>query len=398
MSNKIHPMAGQAYKALPLDFNTVAGGGAGGFLGQVVNGSWAKLPTYYYDLFRTQAPVPAAEFNSKFGGVVNLFDIGTQDESRQTNATTGRTVNEIFCAVGASIVAVGEGEAFSVPGASYNRSNLPERLVDGEAPIVDACGNDLSSPTVGTPAVLQWGSPIWTAIEKMFLGYRFQMYTSRFLLVDELLMDIGMSPSPPEFIGSGDMRVAGMPGVRDTNDVMSAKGIDLVFVPPTPRAATVEEDSCTGAPLVPAMKGHPRIVGLSNRVYCFNHPICFFPGMTFQANFVQTEQTLIEQARNSLGPRFDSADALFTSPRSVTIPGGTLHMGLVLKGFALQPQAALDYLTSYLPRLSGSWSELYAGNPVLGNIIRNASAQNPGLLQGIPPEAMRLLASGGTPQ
>lgn len=362
----------------PVDFNQL------GRFGEAVDGSWAKLPTYYYDLQRTQAPLNPDSFDEQYGSTVALFADGSQSNARQTNAATGRTVTEMFCAVGASIVAVGEGEAFSVPGAVVP---LPANN-DTDIPAINSCVGSGAPEEDHDNAVFQFGSPIWTAIEKMFLGYRFIMQSSRFILVDELLMDIGMSPAPPEFIGSGDMLVSGMPAVRDANQVLIDSQQAIQFIPQN--VQTVEDDSlgCVGAPLVPAMKGHPRIVGMSKRVFCFNHPICFFPGMTFQASFVQTDATLIQQARNSLsvrndtpGPRYSNTIAGGGGLRGnvVTVPGGTLHMGLILKGFALQPKAALDYLTSYLPRLSGAWSDMYANNTHLGNLILTAARQGNGV-------------------
>jgi hypothetical protein len=375
----------QTFRSTPQEMNAVAN--LGEVLGQ--GGSpaigWAKIPTYYYDVSQYRFPMTAAEFTSTFGGTIPVFNNEQPQAGNQSNAATGSGVNAPFLALGVGIVAIGEGEAFSVPGAMISRPAASQAT-----PCFDGCigAGGMGADPAARNATLWWGGPTWRFIEKMFQAYRLRVAINRrFLVVDESLFDVGMTPTPPEFVGAGDSLIPAMPSIRQTNDVMSEKSISGVFIPQN-QAGTL----CVGSPTANVTYGHPRIIGLANRIYCFNKALPILPGMRFDTNFVRVENDLavggfLSSMQRDAVLSTESAttpDALLTEDLSdgcagysstFTIPGGTVSFGLVFKGFELQPDACVDYVARYMMPDSIEMRMLQ-GNAYLGSLISNAIKAN----------------------
>jgi hypothetical protein len=333
-----------------------------------------EIPTYYYDFLRTNLPMTDAEYEAAFAPTVSLFSERAADANRQTNTATGTSVNEPFVACGIGVLAMGEGEAFSVPGVSLvtPAGGFPAGTETPAVPTREYlgcfyCGSAsfTASPGTGQHAVLWWGAPTWRFIEKFFQAYRLQLAIARrFLLVDESLFDVGMSPVPPEFIGASESLYPTMPFIRAVNGVMQDKGILQAFLPPNVFVTTslTQNDSSLPAPIVPVTYGHPRICGLANRVYNFRQPIVFLPGMRFTIDFVQVvAESTFPELRNTVTANcltlaenltqfVDINDVPTSTGSTCTIPGGQISLGVVLKGLALQPQACAQYLTNFVPR------------------------------------------------
>lgn len=337
------------------------------------NGAWAKIPAYYNDVQQRALPLTQAEFDAAFGGSIPLFDSTGSTPGRQTNAETGDGVNEPFLAMGVGIVAIGEGKAFTLPGAlmDINRSGSPATI-----PQVDGCEGDEGGGESGDErsAALAWGYPTWNLITALFQRYRLQLAVNRrFLLVDEALNDVGMVPVPPEFVGASDSLVSAMPYVRQVNDVLASKTdfAGKVFLPQN-IAGTV----CVGAPTAAVTYGHPKIPGLSNRIFCFNQPIPILPGMRFDTKFIPVENDLAvggyldnmnrEVVLDPATPTFP--DAAYTTDTITntgltagifTVPGGSVSLGLVLKGYAMQPRCCVEYVTQYMTQGSAMQNMVY---------------------------------------
>lgn len=344
---------------------------------------WAKIPTYYYDFSRVELPLTAVEFNNEFGAKRSVFNLDTEpDCNRQTNASVGSTVNEPFIAFGVGVIAIGEGMAFTVSGASFTRPAAAQ--VTPDLPMVPngitAADGYEGVPNIGdtvagtTQAKFNWGAPGWYFIEKFFQAYRLEILLNhRFLLVDESLMDIGMAPVPPDFIGASSSQIASMPYIRATNDVMAAKAINQVFIP-----ANNFVDNQVAIAIPPSNSkvtyGHPRVIGLSDRIYSFRQPIVFVPGMRFEMMFrANEEDTCYRALQNAVTVSSVTPDAIYTdqvgttdlSATMTTIPGGTISLGLVLKGYALQPQACIDYLSGYVSENS-MYEKMYSMGDIGG--------------------------------
>jgi len=377
--------------ANPQDFGKL------GKIGALNSMSWAKINTYYYDFTRFDLPLTAAEFSTEFGNRRNVFDNQGDDPGcgRQTNAATGSGVNEAFIALGTGVIAIGEGEAFSTPGRSDVRPQaetttpLAEVLTNsGGTPLGDCyCGVvDLSNaPATSRHATLWWGAPTWRFIEKFFQAYRLQILINhRFQVVDESLFDVGMVPTPPEFVGASDSTVPTMPFIRAVNDTMAAKGINNAFVPGNYFLKSENESACLPPPRAGVTYGHPRIIGLGNRIYCFNQPLLFLPGMRFEVFFQNVEDASCYTAlQNSVVTNCTTPDALYTANTGAdivdgcgehcTIPGGSVSLGVVFKGFALWPQAVMEYMSNFL--VSGSvTSAMYSDSDYLMGVLAKSKS------------------------
>lgn len=369
MSKKI--VRQEKFNAEPSDFNRL------GNVGIAMDASWAKIPTYYYDVKQHSFPLTTAEFDAEFDGdQISIFDTDTPSDGRQTNATTAAGVNEPFLAMGVGIVAIGQGEAFTQP------VEVADRPAAGSCtPYAAGC---VSGDTTTRQGALWWGSSTWHFIEALFQAYRLQISVNRrFLVVDESLFDVGMVPTPPEFVGASSSLLPSMPFIRATNDILKSKSTGKVMLP-----QNIAGTSCVAAPTAAATFGHPRIIGLGNRMFCFQNPIPILPGMRFDTKFVGVEggSAFTKAMRrasvfNYETPETPDADltevvcntTLFSS--SFTIPGGVVSLGLVFKGYALQPQACLDYVANYT--LSGArMRDVIAGNSYLTGLLVNAKHQN----------------------
>ena len=362
----------------PRDFASV------GNVGALTSTSWAKIPTYYYDVSQVQLPLLDDEFNTRFGGTVPLFNEIQSTPGRQTNAETGSGVNEPFLALGVGVVAIGEGMAFTLPGAldTIDRSAGAACI-----PKVDGCAGDEGGTKRN--AALYWGGPGWNFINAFFQRFRLEMLVNkRFQIVDESLFDVGMVPTPAEFFGASDSLIPGMPYVRAVNDVLASKAINKTFLPQN-SAGTV----CVGAPTAGVTYGHPRITGLSNRIYCFNQPIPILPGMRFDVKFAPVEndiafleamrrETVLDPANPTRPDAAFESDTICNSAMTAsayTVAGGTLSLGLVFKGFALQSKACVEYVSDYIVSGSAMANMVYsASGPYLGQLLSQPGVRESG--------------------
>jgi hypothetical protein len=342
-----------------------------GQLDAVMNGKvpWVKIPTYYYDYRHLCLPLTTDECEAFFDdGEIPIFMTSTTP-NRFTNAAIGSGVNETFLALGAGVIAIGEGQSFTIHGAAVAKpsSSQTAPAITGLSLCENYCGAvDLSESEAGAShATFWWGGPTWRVIEKFFQSYRLVIRViRRFEIVNESLFDVGMTPTPPEFVGASDSFIPTMPFIRATNDIIQARDEDpdnVVFMPPnkilgqfSPTQTT--ESICLAPPIAPVTWGHPRIIGLANRMYCFGTPILFLPGMTFDVVFQQAAEVCHPDICEVATIQRQTPDSHFTTGvsgitncgESFTFPGGSIDLGVVFKGFALWPSAAVKYISSYI--------------------------------------------------
>lgn len=377
----------QLLRGAPRDFQKL------GSISALAGIDWAKIPTYYFDVSRFDFPLTDTEFNTRFGTTIPVFNVdGEPDPNRDSNAAVGSGVNEPFVALGTGVVAIGESEAFALHGASFVRGTAtiatPATLVSGASSNESYTGVvDLQqSAAGGRHAVLWWGAPTWRFIEKFFEAYRLQITMgNRFEIVNESLLDVGMTPTPAEFVGTSDSRIATTPFIRQVNDVLREKSASQLFVPANNFLITDNNENTTSHSLPPADSGvtygHPRIIGLANRFYCFDTPILFLPGMRFAVSFqrAQNEDSFGALRRTSTvnAATYDntltgSIAGLANGAEITTIPGGSVTLGIVFKGFALHPKAVIEYLTKHVVKNTMT-ACMYENVPYLGQMMKDSS-------------------------
>lgn len=330
---------------------------------------WARIPTYYYDFSTHSLPfVDETEFNTRFGPNIHVFQSDQPATNQQTNAAVGSGVNTIFLACAVGVVAIGEGESFAIHGATVPApaagATVAQPTVAGE---LDGCGEYCGvvrgvQPETSGKATLWWGGPTWRFIEKFFQAYRLQVKIQRrYLIVDESLLDVGMTPLPPEFIGASDSRIPTAPFIRQVNDTLREKEATFRFLSANSgleslAASCGSSDSCyLPPPLAGVTYGHPRIIGLANRIYPLCQPILFLPGMRFDVLFESVRGACESALRatsiaSALSPDLGYSGTALGSGTGETlnVPGGCISLGVVMKGIELQPQAAVQYFGEML--------------------------------------------------
>lgn len=350
------------FLGMPGDFSRI------GSLGEL-NMSWAKIPTYYYDVQQHHFPLTENAFSTSFDGTIKVFNEEAATPGHQTNAATGSGVNEAFLAYGVGVVAIGEGLAFTQTGALVPNT-------EGETPCFDGCPTDRTT----TPATLWWGGAVWDFIENFFQAYRLVVViNNRWLIVDESLFDVGMSPTPPEFVGASSSTVPAMPFIQETNEQPAMLAASKAFIPQNSASGS----TCVPPPTAGVTYGHPRIIGLANRLYCFNQPIPYLPGMRFDLSFIPVENdayfmdamrrdSVIDLTKSQ--PYSGFTENLDCPSSVINVPGGKVSIGLVLKGAALHPRVIPEYIDS-LPQGS-PWLKAIENNMFLAGIAQQMLASN----------------------
>lgn len=362
-------MATTNFLGTPADFSRL------GSAKTAIETGWARIPTYYYDVSQHTFPLTKAQFDQSFGATIKVFNLDQDSASpgRQTNAATGSGINEPFLALGVGVVAIGNGIGFSSTGELVDSDAIVGN--GGQVPAFNgavAFGADETARN----AALWYGASTWDFLENFFQAYRLQVLAARrWLLVDEALFDIGMTPTPPEFVGASNSNIPTMPFIREVNEVLARNGSGKQFLP-----QNVAGEGPVPAETAGVTYGSPRIVGLANRLYCFNQPILMLPGMTFDTKFVGVENDRVYKPSmfrdsvldlSAIGPSplvtDDTIDGNFGYSTTFTVPGGTLSLGLVFKGYSLHPSAVVDYVQNYLSPGSAQLS-MMAGNPYLAGL------------------------------
>jgi hypothetical protein len=352
----------------PLEFNRFYG-----TIGDSMKTPMAKLRAYYYFVEQLHFPLTPAEFTNKFAASIPLFvDNINPSPGRQTNATFAAGTNEPFVVLGVGVIAIGKGFGFSLPGRMVAAPEEAGTCV----PVVDGC------PGAGQrDAVLDYGGAHWRFIEAFFNAYRLQMAVwRRYLVLDESLFDVGMVGDSPEYVGAGQALINAAPYIRETNDVLADKGCDLRFLPEN-HAGT----ECLGAPTAKVMYGHNAIRGVGNRIFCLNQPICYLPGMRFDLQFTRVdndacflpdmERASVLSCGEPILPDANYADEFCNAsgfPGVYNVPGGCISLGVVLTGYALTPQAVLDYMLSCQP--GSVQSSMCSGNSYGSELLRKANS------------------------
>jgi len=351
---------------------------------------WAKIPTYYYDFTTHSLPFTQAEFEARFMSNIKVFANGEPVANQQTNAEVGSGVNTIFLACAVGIVAIGEGEAFSVHGAMVptgDDSAVP--IVPGMTEGCDEYCGAVRGNVINNKATLWWGGPTWRFIEKFFQAFRLSVLVQRrFEIVNESLLDIGMTPLPPEFVGASDSRIPTMPFIRAVNDVLASKEDPIIaerFVTANTGilagSCGSSDSCCLPPPLAGVTYGHPRIIGLANRIYPLCQPILFTPGMRFDVNFVRLGGACESALQNTSTINETTADGSFNDDAGVgadcgaitTVPGGCISLGVVMKGIELWPQAAVQFLNEYVVP-GGAMGQMYGSVRGLQGLLSQVGA------------------------
>lgn len=324
-----------------------------------------------FDVQNRTFPLTTAEFNDDNGANKNMFSLkeGLIAAGHSTNLSMGATVDAPTLICGVGILAVTEGFGLAVPGIMVDTPEVAE-----DTPCSDGCAN-----TGQDNAVFEWGQGGWNYVEKFFSLNRVQMYVCRhYQIFDEWARDLGLAAVTNEYIGAGHALKSIMPLVRDTNDVMTAKGIGKQFIPQNVVSDGASGSECIGAPTAEVLWGAQRTPGVANRIFPLSFPLLIVPGMPLQINFAQTEgdecsldamrrDSVLDETAGAVKPSaaFNAALACDVGNADVwTVHGGCISLGLVLASYDVSPVFCLQYLDQ-MAQMAG------LGNPALDGIYRN---------------------------
>jgi hypothetical protein len=226
---------------------------------------------------------------------------------------------------------------------------------------------------------------------------RFVLRVGRCEIVNESLSELGIIYSSPVFQGASSSRIGTMTYIRETNDVMNAKELDYKFVPPNSCVSSLPSTEVgvvmmvSPAPNAAVTFGHPDVRNLANRIYCLPQPLLITPFTRVDLEFqtVDNDCCLLPAARRAamlrLETPYESAPVAVENgltTQVMSVPGGCLTIGIVLKGYVCTPHAVADYLINYLT-CGSSYEQLYADNPYVGGIIQKFGLQDHSNLKGL---------------
>lgn len=362
------------------------------------------LTVNLFDVQNRTMPLTPAEFDADFQPVKKMFSLDDGSvQGRSTNLSLGATVDAPTLICGIGILAVTEGFGLAVPGVMVD---TPEALAD--TPCNTGCAG-----TGQENAVFEWGQGGWNGIEKFFTGHRVQMYVCRhYQLFDEWARDLGLAAVTNEFIGAGHALKSVMPLIRDTNDVMTAKGITKQFIPQNVVSDGASGSECIGSPTAEVLWGAQRTPGVANRIFPLSFPLLVIPGMPLQINFTQTDgddcsleamrrDMTLDQTAGATKPSaaFNDALACGVGNSSVwTVNGGCYSLGLVLASYDVSPVFCLQYLDQMAQQANATIDGIYRNSNVasyLGGLMANPTVRAQ-QLAGVPDDELeRMMKSAG---
>lgn len=335
-------------------------------------------------------PLTKAEFDGFFRPQINLFagDDVARASGVSRNTTTTNAVDMPFLvrciAVYIAVEPLGftaAGGAFAPPAAG---TDVP--AFDGILRITagSGVGQQAVAPAYATQdlAWLEWGLPTWKAAHAFMQAYRLTMRLgNRLELFNELCADVGNLDSHSEWEGFSNSLSELPQYVESVNEraITNAKGV--IFLPPTAQAVAslpgVNNPVVIGVPtpLIPASWGGPKMEGL----FCGCYPvrgILLVPGMPINLLFVRDESDVlyydkletalvdsanIKYAANYTDNVVTGGGAIVAKGTFQEFKGGTMRVGVVMRGFELTPRAAIQWYGTY----GGSFGQLYNISTVL---------------------------------
>lgn len=359
-------------------------------LSDIAKMGWAQMPTYLSARACKSLPLTTAEFDGLFSGDIQLFSNQPTDSDKtfSPNVATGQTVNSFFFAVGLGVIAVSDSLGFAVQGASVPLDALN---TEGKAVCFEGCveGNEAGISN----AVLDWGHPAWDAIAHFFQGYTLQMTLGgRMIIADEPISEIGMISEAAEFQGLGTANISAMPYINAVNKVLKDKGYGVAFIPQNAAGS-----ACAQPPTPSVQWSHPKVKGVSNRLFCLPKGTVIAPGQSINIDLYQVDGqcAVSEKLRRVLElqafqkPTADMANTTTcdTLTGVTTIPGGDLTIGILLKGVEVAPSAVVEWFEGYA---SSEIVAQYVGNPhvvaLASRYLQGLSSSDPrrgGLLAGL---------------
>lgn len=371
-------------------------------LGQPPGGT-TRIAARLYDIEQLQFPLTASEFNTKLSANKRIFATDSEDEcpGRQMNLAKGATVEAPFLAMAFGVLGTSGSYGFALPGIMVAKG------AEGGADPTP-CNSGCAAPGQHN-AVYLHDLKTQLFLENFFQAYRVSMYFQRhFQIFEEAAHVMGLTGATLEFVGaSGDVQTSVIEFIRETNDIMLAKGCDLQFLPQN-AVDTDGGSECLPAPTASLLKGSVNIRGVSNRCYPMPVPLLWLPGMTLDARFVGVEgdccyraamerDSVLDCAADPTKPSSTFANALACGvgdAGSYTVPGGCVSLGGVLAGYDVVPACCLEYLAGitqgtvleqiYLTHGVGA----YLAGKVLDGSMRSGLA---GLPEGVVKASERFL-------
>ena len=331
-----------------------------------------------YSLREFDLPFTATGFDDFFGPTIQFFagDQSKRTQGISSNTTLTNAVDMPFLVRCIAIYITVEPLGFTAAGAAV----ATPAAANTNVPFFDGVQIDLQAAPgvlalgVASPAWLEWGIPTWKAAHALMQAYRLQMLLGgRLELFNELNADVGNIDSHSQWVGFSNS-LSELPlyvAHVNANERTNTRG--LIFLPATaqqviqPGASTVS-DIGVPTPLVQASWGGPKMDGL----FCGCYPvrgILLVPGMPINLNMIRDDgdvfyytklkEALVE-ASNVVYDVNYSGDVkvngtVVASTKFTEFKGGTIRIGITMRGFELTPRAAVQWYGTY----GGSFGQLY---------------------------------------
>jgi hypothetical protein len=209
----------------------------------------------------------------------------------------------------------------------------------------------------------------------------------QFELFRELSAHVGACVSGEPCNGFGQNNISAMPYIRQVNDTLAANGSSRRFQQQNSTAGA-QTNTPAQPPVVPVSYGGMEMSGIFGGWY----PTCgvlFYPGMPIQAKFTRTQndvayhQRLVQSLSNP-GVLTPSADVTELVAGNVgygaaeIFKGGTLKIGIVMRGYTLAPAAVLQAYKNMMNQFDqNTMQSMYAAaSPMLMNCCSACGVTN----------------------
>lgn len=365
-------------------------GGALGAADKCLRCSFGNIPVIEEVVWTIPLPLTAAEALSVFGEVVNPLS-GSSSVPGVASIDSTFLINGILqtdiYAQGIGVHVFAEPMSFSTIGNAFVAPALP--VSPPPSPDVFTV-NDMTNAAMGpvtsatfSPAVLEFGSPVWRAGWNFINAYQFQWKTNqRELVLNELAADVSYFGSYADAAAAGTSEVAIIEFVAAVNAAYRSKGSTTIFLPVNFRRVGSVTAAAPGAvntgifhptrdfDLAPVTWGGVKFQGYGCRGQMFR-PIespCFMErgipiGMLFQSQDAVHQALLLEAVtidndpfginvapdENLLDPTTTAASTMLEqtldaaptlSPQQVNVTrqvfkGGIMKIGIKIKGWEM---------------------------------------------------------------
>lgn len=361
------------YAMQPQEFNRIGEVG----LGQVLELGAGDLTeqVLLWEFEHDTFPLTKSRFNQLVNSersVLGCTDSPDDDDCvvrRSPYLNCGTSFNCPFLMTKLCVVAVADGEQFSVrgaysptqPGANSEIPQFPPVDVDnagaihaeGAFGLIPNLAAAISAGGFGH-ATLGWGQPVLRFLEQWMMATRLQVVVcNKLVVVDDLLATLGMCMMAPTYQGAGTAGIFTGPYIRCVNEAMADKGLGVFLT------VNVEDDNqttvCLPQPVVYYMKGATQFQGVDAKgAYRFDPGLFLSPFMGATFNFVNNTdedcicplETIATVTTQSPHPNYlqDVSNITASCGNDTFVPGGQMEIGVVVDGYEMSAMAVAAWI------------------------------------------------------